>query len=609
MDALLHGVSGPVSGRSIRLETDQITIGRSASNTVCIRDASVSREHCIVRVCDGHYEIEDLDSYNGTFVNGLRVKTRALNDGDRIFVGEIQFIFHASDAGAARVVGAPAGGEATHSVTMFAPDLPLARETKALMRVSEIVRVFQSLYLERDESARREMEHRLFEPIFELIPSRRGALALSGGEGFRPFAAFAVEGAAAVRNIPERVLDETSNQRVVLTGKTGDSDWIAAPLILAQRVTGVLHLDSGGTRRDYLKGDAQMIAALCDVLALALENARDLESLRFENDELRSGAAVMTPMVGNSAAMKALFDAIAKVSRSNATVLIRGESGTGKEMVARAIHRNGPRAARPFVVVNCAAIPEALLESEFFGHEKGAFTGATAQRKGRFEMADTGTIFLDEIGELAMPLQSKLLRVLQEHEFERVGGSKTLRVDVRLVAATNRDLEAAMKKGTFREDLFYRLNVVPLRVPPLRDRREDISLLANWFVRKFAEQSGRTVTGISREARALLAAYEWPGNVRELQNVMERAVVMGSSDVVTPDDLFDLLPDTAAAEVGEAEAEGFHEAVRQTRRRLVAMALERADGSVPAAAKALRLHPNYLHRLITTLGLRAGEEM
>jgi transcriptional regulator with PAS, ATPase and Fis domain len=223
-------------------------------------------------------------------------------------------------------------------------------------------------------------------------------------------------------------------------------------------------------------------------------------------------------------------------------------------------------------------------------------------------MADTGTIFLDEIGELAMPLQSKLLRVLQEHEFERVGGSKTLRADVRLIAATNRDLEAAMKKGAFREDLFYRLNVVPLRVPPLRDRREDIPLLANWFVRKFAEQSGRTVTGISREARALLTAYQWPGNVRELQNVMERAVVMGSSDVITPDDLWDLLPDTAAAESGDAEVEGFHEAVRQTRRRLVAMALDRANGSVPAAAKALRLHPNYLHRLITTLGLRAGEE-
>jgi Nif-specific regulatory protein len=305
--------------------------------------------------------------------------------------------------------------------------------------------------------------------------------------------------------------------------------------------------------------------------------------------------------------MNALYDSIAKVARGSSTVLIRGESGTGKELVARAIHRNSPRALQAFVAVNCAAIAETLLESEFFGHEKGAFTGAYAQRKGRLEQADRGTVFLDEVSELSPQLQAKLLRVLQEHEFERVGGTHVIRVDIRVIAATNRDLEQSIKNGSFREDLFYRLNVVPLRVPPLRQRREDIPLLANWFVRKFSEQTGRQVTGLSREARALLTAYDWPGNVRELQNVIERAVVMGSSSVVTPEDLFDLLPDAGSAAPAEEEG-GFHEAVRQHRRRLVATALERADGNVPKAAQALKLHPNYLHRLITTLGLRAPDQ-
>jgi Nif-specific regulatory protein len=307
-------------------------------------------------------------------------------------------------------------------------------------------------------------------------------------------------------------------------------------------------------------------------------------------------------MIGESAGMTALYRSIGKVARGNSTVLIRGESGTGKELVAQSIHRNSPRASRPFVTVNCAAIAENLLESEFFGHEKGAFTGAHVQRKGKLELADGGTVFLDEIGELAPALQAKLLRVLQEHQFDRVGGDRPIRVDIRVIAATNRDLERSLAEGTFREDLFYRLNVVPLRIPPLRQRREDIPLLATWFVHKFSEQTGRNVTGLSREARAILTAYDWPGNVRELQNVIERAVVMGSTDVISPEDLSDLLPDIEAPEGDEGG--GFHDAVRQTRRRLIASALERADGNVTEAARALKLHPNYLHRLMTTLGLR-----
>ena len=228
--------------------------------------------------------------------------------------------------------------------------------------------------------------------------------------------------------------------------------------------------------------------------------------------------------------MRSLYRQIGRVAPSDSTVLITGESGTGKELVARAIHSNSPRAERPFVAINCAAITETLLESELFGHERGAFTGAIAQKKGRLETADGGTVLLDEIGELSPALQAKLLRVLQEREFERVGGTRSIAVDFRLVAATNRDLEQAIAAGTFRRDLYYRLNVVSLAVPPLRERPEDIPLLANHFARRHAANMKRRVTGVSPEALACLMAYDWPGNVRELENAIERAVVLGSTD-------------------------------------------------------------------------------
>jgi Nif-specific regulatory protein len=604
MYAELIGASGPVFGRTVPLDGGDTTIGRAADNNVCIPDRSVSRAHCIIHRRDEGCEIEDLDSFNGTFVNGLRVRTRALSDGDTVAVGDIGFTFRAAAAGSERVSITPDEVESSQLLTVCAPGAPFARETAALLRVSEAVRVFQALYLEHQHDRRRQLERRFFEAIFELIPSRRGIVILKSGETPQPFASFTVEGEPSTQSIAESIFHDAVRQGGVVTGRTPESQWIATTLMISDRPTGALYLDAGGWPREYVEGDAQVITALCGLLALALENARDIEALRSENAQLRTGDSASTPMIGNSAVMKGLCEAIAKVSRTSSTALLRGESGTGKELVARAIHRNSPRASRPFVVVNCAAIAEALLESEFFGHEKGAFTGAYAQRKGRFEQADGGTIFLDEVGELAMTLQAKLLRVLQEHEFERVGGSRTIAVDVRVIAATNRDLEQSIKAGRFREDLFYRLNVVPLRAPPLRERREDIPLLANWFVRKFAEQCGRAVTGVSREARAFLLAYDWPGNVRELQNVIERAVVMGSSSVITPEDLADSLPDTMPP--AECDQQGFHESVREARRRVVATAIERANGNVPAAARALRLHPKYLHRLITALGLRGA---
>jgi transcriptional regulator with PAS, ATPase and Fis domain len=299
--------------------------------------------------------------------------------------------------------------------------------------------------------------------------------------------------------------------------------------------------------------------------------------------------------------MATLYESIAKVAPTNATVLIRGESGTGKELVARAIHFNSPRRERPFVAVNCAALTETLLESELFGHEKGAFTGATAQKKGKLEAADGGTIFLDEIGETNGVFQTKLLRVLETREFERVGGTKPIRVDVRFVAATNRDLERAIQEERFRADLFYRLNVVALTLPALRERREDIIALAEHFLVRDSENLKKRFTGISKEAKACLLAHSWPGNVRELANAVERAAILGDGEVLRAEDLPSYIVRASTPSTNDA---GYHESVREFKRTLITGALSEAAGNQTEAAKQLGLNPTYLSRLIKNLRVK-----
>jgi Nif-specific regulatory protein len=306
-------------------------------------------------------------------------------------------------------------------------------------------------------------------------------------------------------------------------------------------------------------------------------------------------------MIGESAAARDLYHFIARVAPSDATVLVTGETGTGKELVARAIHSNSPRAQGPFVAINCAAIAENLVESEIFGHERGAFTGAQAMKKGKIEMANGGTLFLDEIAELAPALQAKLLRVLQEREFERVGGTKVIKADVRVIAATNRDLPDRIRSGAFREDLYYRLNVVSVRVPPLRERREDIALLTRHFIARFRRQHVSNVTEISPEALACLEQYSWPGNIRELENAIERALVLGTADRIVPEDLPEPVLDLAGGALPEG---GFQSALKAQKRQSILAALEASRGNYTEAARRLGLHPNSLHRLIRNLGLR-----
>jgi transcriptional regulator with GAF, ATPase, and Fis domain len=302
---------------------------------------------------------------------------------------------------------------------------------------------------------------------------------------------------------------------------------LCVPLTVFQKVLGCIYLDTTSPSARFDRDHLELVASIAGISAVALENARRLIWLEQETLRLAAEINLQHNMVGESTTMKEVYRFLSRVAPTESTVLVSGESGTGKELVARAIHRNSPRAGRPFVAINCAAIPEGLLESELFGYERGAFTGAAAQKKGRLEMADGGVVFLDEIGELAPALQGKLLRVLQEREFERLGGSRPISVDIRLIAATNKDLTAAVKNRTFREDLYYRLNVVSLVVPALRERAEDIPMLAEYFVAKFAAKCKVKTKTISLEAMAALMNYDWPGNVRELENAIERALRIG----------------------------------------------------------------------------------
>ncbi|HVF51171.1 MAG TPA: sigma-54 dependent transcriptional regulator [Pyrinomonadaceae bacterium] len=337
--------------------------------------------------------------------------------------------------------------------------------------------------------------------------------------------------------------------------------------------------------------------------------AARVRRLEKEVQRLRSelgGRSGFGRVVGASASLEKVLKLARSVADTNVTVLLTGENGTGKEVLARAIHEESTRAVRPFIAVSCAALPESLIESELFGHEKGAFTGAVQAKKGRFELADGGTLFLDEIGELTPSVQVKLLRVLQERAFERVGGTKTLNVDIRLIAASNRDLELEVEKNKFRRDLFYRLNVVPLRLPTMRERREDIPILAAHFAAKAAEKHGRALAELDPALIEALQEYDWPGNVRELENLMERLVVLTPGTRLSveflPEKMLHILPEKSLAAVGEDETtlEG---AILSTKRRMLISSMQSEGGNKAAAAKRLGISRSYLHRLISELGI------
>ena len=340
-----------------------------------------------------------------------------------------------------------------------------------------------------------------------------------------------------------------------------------------------------------------------DHLLIVIRKAMERDALRRQVAYLRSEVdGRYASIVGNSPSVRSVVEAAQRAAKSDASVLLLGESGTGKELFARSIHQWSPRCAMPLIVINCVALTETLLENELFGHERGAFTGADRQQKGKLEMADGGTVFLDEIGDMSLPLQAKLLRVLQDREFQRVGGSKTVSVNIRIIAATNKDLRQAVRAGQFREDLYFRLNVVTLTLPPLRERSGDVAALAQFFLERHTRDAKRPGMALSAAALDALTRYTWPGNIRELDNVIARAVVLSPKDIIEPEMLALLADDAALRRRDDASLPylnlPYHESMEQHSRYIIARAMELAEGNQTKAAESLRLQRTYLARLL-----------
>jgi two-component system, NtrC family, response regulator HydG len=622
----LLALSGPLGKSEFRFSAP-LSIGRDASNPICIDDPAVSPLHCKIAPQDDGFLLTDQDTASGTFVNGIPVKQRVLASGDQIAVGGSLFLFQVDGAAAAAISpvqlddASPASGQEQqlrHDELLYLHPESLAalpQSARLDRALSTLLKISTAIGSIRDVES---LQWQLLGMIFDVIPAERGAILLmndGAAEISSPVAWDRVSGPdhpvhvshSLVRRVMKDGVAILDIEACVLDSPPGDHapperSLLCVPLTVADRTLGVVYLDSANASAAFTKDDLQLLAAIAGLAAIAIENARQFERLGSENQRLRAEISLQHDMVGQSQRMRQVYQFIEKVAPTDSTVLIRGESGTGKELAARAIHKNSQRKDQLFMALNCAALTETLLESELFGHEKGAFTSAICQKKGLLEAAERGSVFLDEVGELSLTLQAKLLRVLQEREFVRVGGTRPIKLNVRFLAATNKDLQKAVREDAFRADLFHRLNVITLTLPPLREHPEDIPLLAEYFAARYAKRCNRDVKGISAEARACLVQYDWPGNIRELENAMERAVVIGSSSFILPEDLPETLLESSAPSAGVPAQ--YHDAVRNLKKHLILTAFEQAGGSITEAAKLLGLNPNYLHRLIRNLDLR-----
>jgi Nif-specific regulatory protein len=582
MPAELIAISGPLTGNRYDLNSGDLAVGRSPTAGIALPDPDISWRHCQIQAEDGRFRVRDLNTAAGTYVNGMRVTAHWLETGDQISVGESVLVFRDGEAQEA---------SASSRVT--------------LLRACSLLFLFRGMASGQSEN----LETHVLALLGELAPCEGAAVLIAGTEEELRTMAHErdtqkpePESAAVPRPLTYRL--ERLVGRALAEGPFTDeaTGSVAVPIYAAGMPRGAIVARFTG-QPGLLDDHLEVLSAVSTLASAALENVREVQALRTENAALQERLSSDDfGIVGRSQSMRRLLQLAERVAAQDTTVLILGESGTGKELIARALHQGSPRRDKPFVAINCAAVTETLLESELFGHERGAFTGAVAQKKGKLELAEGGTVFLDEIGEMAPALQAKLLRVLQQREFERVGGTRTLPLNVRVVAATNRDLAAEVRKNRFREDLYHRLNVVALRTPPLRERPEDIPLLAEFFLRKSARRIGRVIAGITPETERTLIRYSWPGNVRELENAMERAVVLTDSEWITAADL----PEAITGSVPPlAETKTSYELlVGDARRDAILRAWDEAQGDYKQAAAILGIHPNSLLRLIRRHGLR-----
>ena len=628
MNPRVSGISGPFQGTTYSLASGELSIGRDPSNHLWISDPALSRQHCLLTRKGDRFFIRDLGSRNGTIVNGMTVDELQLQHGDQISIGTsvLKFLLAGGEENLKRsrvefvetmaFENLPVIVQAAEASLLQADKSPetarLARDLTALLNLAKHIGGIRDL-----ES----LQWQLLGFIFDVVPAERGAILLfEHPDEFSSVIAWdRVRGPDCSVQVSRTIVQRVARERTGLVTNDIFSDEglrqirtltelqirsvLCVPLLAGDEVLGTIYLDSQHRSDQFDEGRLQVMTAIAGIAALALGNVCNIEQLQKENQQLHAEISLEHNMVGNSQSMQKVFELIRRVAPTESTVLIEGESGTGKELAARAVHRNSPRAERPFVAINCAAIPDSLLETELFGHEKGAFTGASALKKGRLETAEGGTLFLDEISELAADMQAKLLRVLQEREFERVGSNHPIKLDIRVVAATNKNLAEVVKTGAFRTDLYHRLNVVTLTLPALRERRDDIPALAEHLIAKVSRKCKMRPKQLSPEAKACLMRYQWPGNIRELENALEHAIVLGSSNTILPDDL----PE-AIVEIGSPALPlnaHYHAAITDFKKQLVREAFRQAKGSYLEAAKNLGMHPNSLLRLIRSLDLRS----
>jgi transcriptional regulator with GAF, ATPase, and Fis domain/pSer/pThr/pTyr-binding forkhead associated (FHA) protein len=578
MSAELIVVNGPLAGTRLPLGRNEILIGRAPNSHLVLSEPDIGWRHCSVRRQGDRFVATDLRTSLGTYVNGIRSAERWLEDRDQIGVGRTVLMFRSGEA----------AREESPAVT--------ATDTKpVLLAACSLVFLFRALASSNGQAQTALLQEQILRLVGDLVPLGEGLLLL--GSSYGDLRTRYDECSARYET---NFCDALS--RVCEEGAFQDAarGIVGVPLYLEGVLGGALLVRTAANASHELGAHLDTLTAIASLASVGFEASQEVETLKAEKALLQEQIGANTGIVGKSAAIRRLLDMVSRVAPRDTTVLITGESGTGKELVARALHQQSPRAERPFVAVNCAALSENLFESELFGHEKGAFTGAVSLKRGRFELAQGGTIFLDEVGELAPALQAKLLRILQQREFERVGGTQAHPLDIRVIAATNRDLNEDVREGRFREDLYHRLNVVNLASPPLRDRRDDIPLLARYFLQRSAERCKRQVAGLSPEAEEILIQYPWPGNVRELENAMERAVVFGVSEWVLPEDLPESLLEVAPKD----SKTKYHQSVGQAKHDAIVDAYVQARGDYKQAARLLGLHPNYLLRLVRNLNLR-----
>lgn len=598
MKAQLLVVAGGDAGALFELNPQvENKIGRGLDCEATIADPLSSRVHAVAYCEDGQWSVRDASSRNGTYVAGQEIRESLLKDGDVIRIGGTDLVFRVADAVAVRKpsrrvdVTQTVAMEATGGGEPISPALNLFSDDG---RAADFLLLYQySISLLRcdnpDEVIRLSLELLKEKSLADVV----GFLWVTDDGKLRPKMILPEEAKDRVDlhdELTELVIakkkavrfDGDSNEH---TSVGGYDEAICAPLLCESNAFGSLHLyrDEGAFEESVF----DLAISVANIMSAALVRSRQQATLQADHDRLVNEAAAFGELVGDSQPMQSLKAKITRIAAASGCVLVRGESGAGKELVARALHKASPRVDRPMLSVNCAAIPSELMESQLFGHRKGAFTSADSDHVGWFEQADSGTLFLDEVGELTLEGQAKLLRILEGHPFLPVGGKDEITVDVRVIAATNRDLAEFVREKKFREDLYYRLSVFELQIPPLRDRGEDIARLIDYFLDHFKRKNGRSQLTLSPDALKKLLSYHWPGNVRQLRNVLDSAVVMADGDTIDPDDLG--LRDTGADQLDTLRIDVWE-------KKLIDEAMKRTDGDVSTAAKLLGIGRATLYR-------------